>query len=720
MRRVVCSAAVLHCVAVLAGEKITASSRPIAPALTQAEMFNALDLSRPDLTPVKQAIDAGDIPAAQRAFVAYLKSRTSPRWHFDWRARPPLTTRPAGLKMRAADEAARNIIATVSVRHDYGPEIDWFLNPTKNNYAEYVWQLGRHSYWNTLREAYWQTGDEKYARAFVRQLNSWIDRCPRPADSGNYRDSAWRTIECGIRMAGSWPNSFLGFLSSPSFDDASICKMVAGMVGHARHLMKYPTRGNWLTMESNGLFHVGVLLPEFKEAAAWRQTGLERLRRELDAQVYPDGAQMELSTGYHQVALHNFVAPVHLAKLNDIQLPEGYVERLERMYHYNLYAARPDLRLPDLNDAGHYDVTGSCREALEFFPNRTDFKWAASRRREGSPPSQTSYAFPWAGHLVMRSGWRSDDAYLLFDVGPFGLGHQHEDKLSFVLYAHDRELIIDPGNYPYDSSQWRKYHTNSYAHNVIHVDGLPQNRRGLGESVKVVRQPLPFDWKTDAKYDYAAGVYDDGFGPKNQKVATHRREILFVKPDYWVVIDTLRPQDDKTHLYEAFFHTDAEPNQAVIDPRTGSFRTQFERGNVAIVPAGGLEMAGRIVAGQEHPNVQGWVKCGAYEVRPAATAVYSKRAAGPTTMAYAIGPFRGQMPMIRAAESLTLPAAGGEPTDALAVKLTFADGSQQVIVRLGRPGISAEWNRHEVHDRLAVWTIEKSDDSAMLRLAVPW
>lgn len=59
---------------------------------------------------------------------------------------------------------------------------------------------------------------------------------------------------------------------------------------------------------------------------------------------------------------------------------------------------------------------------------------------------------------------------MLFDVGPFGAGHQHEDKLGFVIYAYGAYLVIDSGIYPYDTSRWRRYVLSPYAHNVIHVD----------------------------------------------------------------------------------------------------------------------------------------------------------------------------------------------------------------------------------------------------------
>jgi hypothetical protein len=97
------------------------------------------------------------------------------------------------------------------------------------------------------------------------------------------------------------------FLTARAFDDDAITLFVKSYVEHAEYLMAFKTTGNWLTMEANGLYHVGALFPEFKDAARWRATALERLTAELDIQVYPDGAQIELAPGYHGVSVQNFL-----------------------------------------------------------------------------------------------------------------------------------------------------------------------------------------------------------------------------------------------------------------------------------------------------------------------------------------------------------------------------------------------------------------------------
>jgi hypothetical protein len=50
----------------------------------------------------------------------------------------------------------------------------------------------------------------------------------------------------------------------------------------------------------------------------------------------------------------------------------------------------------------------------------------ASEGQAGMRPTATSCAFPYAGYLIMRSGWDLNDLYMMRDVGPCGYGHQRE------------------------------------------------------------------------------------------------------------------------------------------------------------------------------------------------------------------------------------------------------------------------------------------------------
>jgi len=644
------------------------------PQITDQEFFGLLDPDRPELAGVRAAVQAGDWPAAEAAFAAHVRARQEPRWFFDWRESGQ--HRDPGYDTAPAERIVGDVLESCHVPHDFsGGEIDWELNPI--NYKEWTWQLSRHPFWVTLGEAYWATGDERYAAAFVRQMLHWVAHVPRPEDSGNPwredRTNCWRTIECGIRMGRTWFPAFYRFLNSPTFTPHALCTMVKSMVEHARHLLQWPQSGNWLVMEANGLYHVGVMFPEFTEAAEWRRAAMERLYRELDAQVYPDGAQIELSSGYHQVSLNNFVKAYDVGQLNRPDFPAGYLAKLERMYHYDLYLSMPDGRLPALNDGGYTEILPYMIEGAGFFPNRADFRWAATGGREGTKPAALSYDFPYAGHLVMRTGWEHDDRYLFFDAGPFGYGHQHEDKLNIVLYAYGKVLVADPGNYPYDDSPWRKYVLSTRGHNTIRVDGMDQHQRGKPRSEYVVERPLPHTWITTDRYDYAAAEYAEGYGSQfsaepADRTVTHIRKILFARPEFWLMADFLTAADDAEHTAESLLHLDAEGAEVAGEGVT----TQGEGANLAVQAVATAPLGTALILGQEAPEAQGWIpRGGPYEVQPIPAVAYRASWRGTLALGYVLYPLRpGQASPIRAVERVEVEASA----PAIGLRLQLADG----------------------------------------------
>ena len=205
---------------------------------------------------------------------SYFRTRTSVPWKTDLRS----VGDPAdgGHDQGYADAIVRGEFNEQNIPHTFpNAEVDWHYNPTRidmdlpiNN--EWQWQLGRMSYWPNLGRTYRATRDETYAETFVNHLRSWAEQCVRPDDSGNYAESPWRTIESGIRMARSWPDTYHLFLDSPTFTDEDILLFLKVCVEHGHHLRTHhKPRGNWLTMKMAGLYTIGAAFPELKELAAW-------------------------------------------------------------------------------------------------------------------------------------------------------------------------------------------------------------------------------------------------------------------------------------------------------------------------------------------------------------------------------------------------------------------------------------------------------------------
>lgn len=583
-----------------------------AQILTDKEFFQSLNLNYPGLEKVNASVAKGDYTAAKKAFVIHLKSRTSPKWYVDWHDFNKPGIRNTKTDLVEADRYASDELLSCGTWYKFKNKIDWTSNHSPNNYDEWTWQLNRFYHWTVLGKAYWATGDEKYAKAFVRQLNSWIDQCALPTKSFNGVGSAWRTIETGIRALGNWPDSYNYFLSSPTFDDESIFKMVKSFYEHGCHLREHNTANNWLTIEMQGLYTIAILFPEFKTSSNWQEYAISRLYEEEVNQFHPDGAQKELAPSYHSVSLSSIVGVYKLAKLNNLSLPKEFVNRLESVYEYYVKVMMPNGQMPAVNDSRWVEAEPFLKEAVELFPDRSDFRYVLSRGKEGKKPSYTSVWMPWAGWYVMRSGWGEDDYYAFFEVGPFGTAHQHEDKLNVLLYAYGQPLVTECGIYAYDKSDFRRYSISSRGHNVASVDGKEQNRSGLAKNDEVLisQKPLQNVWRTNRKYDYGEGVYNEGYGDGLDKSVSHKRSVKFVKNKkhkFWIVKDTFIPNDDKNHHYETWFHFNT--NECVNDEGKGIvYSNSSNEPNVVIIPLKNNDgINTKIVKGQNNQITQGYI-----------------------------------------------------------------------------------------------------------------
>jgi hypothetical protein len=244
-------------------------------------------------------------------------------------------------------------------------------------------------------------------------------------------------------------------------------------------------------------------------------------------------------------------------------------------------------------------------KALDFFPDRAEYQWVGSDGKEGHPPAETSHAFSWAGFYAMRSGWDRDATYGVLRAGPIGAGHCQQDKLDFLMWPYGRELLFSSGGGSYEQSKWRAYASDTYGHNCVLVDGKPQRQqtKNLGDNVS--KAPIDARWESTPDHDFAAGVFDKGYGNVTSLVATQTRRVLFLKPDIFIVADTLAPNDAASHTYQARWHL--LTTQSQIDKTTNSLvTTDPGLPNLAIVPllADGLEV--RSASAQTDPEVLGW------------------------------------------------------------------------------------------------------------------
>lgn len=608
------------------------------PLVSDYEFFTrSIDTSLSGLEDLKKAVESEDFGKARRLFAEHVRRSLRPDLYF--LIPPHEMQNQFFLPGETLEEMGERILSLKLVScgtpHQFSGKVDWSANPTFNQYKEWTWQLNRLWEWEVLAKLYRETGAEQYAEGLVQLFTSWVRQVVVPENGSGY---GWRTIECGIRMGNAWPYALHACYRSPHFTDDVLIDWYKSLWEHAMHLRcHHREEGNWLLMEMNGLSHISVLCPEFSKAENWRNYAQEMLVRELNRQLYPDGFQFELSTNYHEVVLNNYFQVIQLYQAYGYPIAPEIVNALENACSIHVKLMMPDGRLPDVNDGRWLKVSGSASmsEAIRRYPHRQDFLWAYTEGQQGKPPIETSIPLPYSGYYVMRTGWDRQAVWAMFDAGPFGRGHQHEDKLNLLIHAYGMLLLTEGGNYAYDDSEMRRYVLSTRSHNTVRVDGSDQNRRmAYRWREEDLHLQAVAKWHSSEALDFVQGTYDEGFGIQAQIKVAHSRSVLFLKnhplvSPCFVVIDRLAPQDEQSHSYEFLWHLHSE--SAVVQG-LNSFTLNHEGPNLTLLTNRMENLTVKIVKGQTEPEWQGWNNTHTFaqgEYAPAPVAVYDLTAAGP-------------------------------------------------------------------------------------------
>jgi hypothetical protein len=413
-----------------------------------------------------------------------------------------------------------------------------------------VWELNRLGHFLTLARAYKLTNDERFAGAFLEQLQSWNQQNPY-----NHGPNWQCAMEVALRAINLIAAREM-FRASPQLDTQFLLTLFQQHGNYIRRNLEfsYIATSNHYLSDVAGLLWLGIMVPELRDAKRWRDFGLKELLREMDKQVLPDGADFESSTGYHRFVTELFLYSFLLCRENGIEIDRKDWRKLRSMLLYIRGYLRPDGFAPLIGD-----TDGG--QFLPLQPRRADdhgYLLDVGADVFDDPtlyePLIHSIAFPHAGIYIMRH----EDLYLCFNASGAGINgrgsHGHNDALSIEVSAGGRAFIVDPGTYVYTGDLQRRHDIRSTAyHSTVRIDGVEQNtiERDMPFVIGDEARPRVLLWETTGPSDRITAEH---YGYRRLKdPVTHRRTVTFNKSERsWLIEDEFIGAGD--HEFEVRFH----------------------------------------------------------------------------------------------------------------------------------------------------------------------
>lgn len=512
----------------------------------EKDLFELINLDYKGLEEVKKLHETGKDTEAVQALLKYYQNRTGVN-------NPDVNL--SRISISKEDQAmADDALEHKFFSHEgfkpslfYGKDIDWNYWPVKDN--ELRWQLHRLKWFMPMGKAFRLTGDEKWAKEWTLQYLDWIKKNPliekkkvttaiskdealkedNKVDMDNMR-YAWRSLEVSNRLQNMY-SYFQLFNTSKNFTPEFFSVFLVNTHKHAKYILNnYSDQGNHLLFQAQRVMYAGIFFPEFKDASAWRKSGMDVLNKEMDVQIYDDGMQFELDPMYHLAMIEVFCKAFNMAEINGFQaeFPQKYKDTIEKMIMAYYYILLPDLSLPMFSDTHSFKADAVIKNSkgwMKLFPNNEQIRYFATEGKEGVAPKTTLNAMKTSGFYSLRSGWDKDATAMVYKGGPAGEWHCQLDNGTFNLMVKGRNFFPDAGSYSYGGDaevmKMRDWFRQTKVHNTL---TLNDNNLEKADTKCLL-------WKSDKNLDVLVTE-----NPSYRDLS-HRRSVFFVDKKFYVIVD---------------------------------------------------------------------------------------------------------------------------------------------------------------------------------------
>jgi hypothetical protein len=431
--------------------------------------------------------------------------------------------------------------------------------PWRRRLVSHLWSYNLHyfDYAPDLARAWRASGDARFAGAFRRLVEGWMEGAPAGRGDG------WEPYALSLRVV-NWAYALALFgdgLDAPF--RARVEESLAAQAAFLERRLELHILANHLQKNLKALLVCGLLF-EGPAARRWREAAGARLWSELEEQVLDDGGHFERSPMYHDIALADFLESILLLRALGHPVPARGEARVRRMAAAAGVLSRPDGALHLFNDA-----------AQDGAPPRRWLDHLARRAfGEGIAEPEGAFALERTGYY----GWADPAAgeRVLIDCGlpgpEYQPGHAHCDLLSFELDLAGVPVVVDSGTSGYGGDPFRAYARSTRAHSTVQIGEAEQSE--MWGDFRVARRARPLRAEHSAvgdAYRFSGACAHFGGG-------VHRREVAREGPGAWRVTDRVETRGARlrsyVHLHPGFAVEGVEGG--VVRARAGGVLVEVE------------------------------------------------------------------------------------------------------------------------------------------------
>jgi asparagine synthase (glutamine-hydrolysing) len=551
------------------------------------------------------------------------------------------------LRAQASAATRGRIVCYGKWTADYGNPIDWHRDPTNGHRwtadahwsrvlsggrgvdVKFTWEAARfpQAYSMARAATFCPESALDLSEAFASQVWGFLEHNPPPKGVHWFSGQ-----EVALRMFSILFGYHVFSSAGLIRDDLrrALGKHIYSCGSHLAEHIAYArdsVYNNHLLSEALGLLVAGMFVPG-PEARKWRADGLQILTEQADRQIYSDGAYIQQSHNYQRVAMQLYLFATALMRANGEAVPAEWLAAMERSLDFLTAHQNPeDGRLPN------YGPNDGSRPMVLAFGDMTDFRpvlqaLSVATRNERHyepgpwdgmavwffgpdclelplrPPSRKSVSFAATGYHVLRGGSQAN--FAAFRCGTVLDRFSQIDMLHVDVWWRGQNVLVDGGSYRYNGAErWHNHFLRTESHNTVLVDGHDQMLH--------FRQFKTLFWteaallKFEDHADWAI-VEGEHYGYRRTANCTHRRAVLFLKDDVWVVADTISGAGSGEATHAARLHWLAGAFPFEFDAANACLSLQTPRGEfcITVLDAAGSPLEGaNVVAGQSDPP-RGW------------------------------------------------------------------------------------------------------------------